>query len=287
MRKLSRGSALTSALALVALGLAPVAAQASRASVEGALITYLAGPGEANRVTVGPEAALRGGLGAPGVVVVDIQDLGAVILPGPGCQSVDDHTARCVAVSDTVVPGPTMDMLLGDEADEADVLAPIPPDIAGGPGDDDLHGVVGTDAFLTGGDGNDVLTFDAGDHTNLCGEAGDDILNGSPRHDHVLGGPGNDVLNAGGGEDGLVGGGDGENPIGGGPSCGPLTDPDQSGPDGDDVFLGGDAGDLIDSRDGRREQVSCGAGDELLVTVDVSDVVSDDCEPAAVKRGFK
>jgi len=205
-------------------------------------------------------------------VALLILDPGAVIQAGPGCQGIDAHTATCVATTDGATLEPTMDIVLGDQSDTADVRALVPADIAGGEGDDRLLAAIGTNAFLTGGDGDDVLTYSGGNHTNLCGEEGNDVLNGSPGHDHVLGGLGDDVLHGKGLDDVIIGGGIFAAP------CGPFADPDQSGTDGIDAFFGGDGPDVIFAQDGRREQVSCGADVENHVSVDDSDAVHDDCE---------
>ena len=260
-----------SALALMALALGPVAAHASTASSDGPLVTYAAAAGEANRVTVEPGVG-PGIVPMPGAIAVVIVDTGADIQAGPGCTGIDAHTATCVATTDGATLEPTMDVLLGDQADEAHVRAMVPADIAGGPGDDRLRAALGNNTFLTGGDGDDVLTYDGGNHTNLCGEEGDDVLNGSPGHDHVLGGLGDDVLNGNGLDDVIVGGGVFAAP------CGEFADPVQEGSDGIDAFFGGDGPDVIFAVDGRREQVSCGADVENHVSADDQDAVADDCE---------
>lgn len=271
MNEPSRRRTTIPALALIALALAPVAAHASTASSEGPLVTYQAGPGEANRVTVEPGIG-PGVVPTPGAIALVIVDPGADVEAGPGCQSVDAHTATCIAATDGATIEPTMDVLLGDQADEAHVRAMVPADIAGGSGDDRLRAALGTNAFLTGGDGDDVLTYDGGNHTNLCGEEGDDVLNGSDGHDHVLGGVGDDVLNGNGLDDVMVGGA--SVPA----ACGEFADPVQEGSDGIDAFFGGDGPEVIFAQDGRREPVSCGAGVENLILVDDQDAVADDCE---------
>ena len=255
---------------LAALALAP-AAHGSTAGAEGPLITYAADPGEVNRVVVEPGVG-PGIVPAPGAIAVVIFDPGATIAAGPGCQSIDAHTATCVASTDGATTEPAIDVVLADGADEADVRPSIPASIAGGDGDDRLRAALGNNAFLTGGPGDDVLTYDGGNHNNLCGEEGDDVLNGSPGHDHVLGGTGDDVLNGNGLDDVLVGGGSGAG------ACGDFGDPAQDGTDGIDAFFAGDGPDIVFARDGRRETVSCGAGDENLIVVDDSDDVGADCE---------
>ncbi|MDX6535262.1 MAG: hypothetical protein QOF68_3006, partial [Gaiellales bacterium] len=88
----------------------------------------------------------------------------------------------------------------------------------------------------------------------LRGGAGPDVLNGLGGNDRLYGLAGNDRLLGGLGSDLLVGG---------------L---------GRDTLLGGAGNDRIESRDGVRDQVSCGAGKRDLVIADRKDIVARDCE---------
>jgi Ca2+-binding RTX toxin-like protein len=101
-------------------------------------------------------------------------------------------------------------------------------------GADRLTGTVAGDA-LSGLGGGDELAGVSG-HDCLNGGTGADALNGGSGHDALRGGAGNDVLRGGAGSDAL------------------------KGAAGADRFSGGPGRDVIDSRDGLAETVSCGAG---------------------------
>lgn len=88
----------------------------------------------------------------------------------------------------------------------------------------------------------------------LRGGAGPDVLDGRGGNDTLYGFAGNDRLLGGSGNDRLLGG---------------L---------GRDTLLGGAGNDRLESRDGVRDQVSCGAGKRDVAIVDRKDVVSRDCE---------
>lgn len=87
----------------------------------------------------------------------------------------------------------------------------------------------------------------------LRGGAGPDVLEGRGGDDTLLGGAGNDRLLGGVGNDRLVGG------------------------PGRDALQGGSGNDRIESRDGTRDQVRCGAGQDIAI-VDRKDAVGRDCE---------
>jgi Ca2+-binding RTX toxin-like protein len=88
----------------------------------------------------------------------------------------------------------------------------------------------------------------------LRGGAGPDLLDGRGGNDTLYGLAGNDRLLGGFGNDRLLGG---------------L---------GRDTLLGGGGNDRLESRDGARDQISCGAGKRDLAIVDRQDVVNRDCE---------
>ena len=93
---------------------------------------------------------------------------------------------------------------------------------------------------------------DQGDD-DLCGDQGDDDIQGGPGNDVINGGPGNDDLEGQGGSDLLIGG------------------------KGHDVLRGGPGRDRIRARDGVRDRINCGAGDDT-VRADRADVVASNCE---------
>ena len=105
----------------------------------------------------------------------------------------------------------------------------------------------------------------------IYGFKGNDRLSGRQGGDHLFGGPGSDRLGGGFGEDMLSGdegsdylyGGDGDDKLVGGP--------------GKDQFVDGAGDDIVNSRDGVRERISCGPGNDL-VKADHKDVVAPNCE---------
>lgn len=121
--------------------------------------------------------------------------------------------------------------------------------------------------------GNDRLAGTvAGDQ--LSGLAGADNLAGLPGHDCLKGGSGADALNGGSGHDALNGGA-GRDALRGGAGSDALK-----GAGGVDTFAGGAGRDVIDSRDGRAETVSCGAGKDS-VRADSNDRLSG-CEASGI-----
>jgi hypothetical protein len=110
--------------------------------------------------------------------------------------------------------------------------------LVGADGDDLLKGQ-GADDCLEGGTGNDVL--DGGD--------GNDRLAGSAGRDRLSGGTGDDKLTAGKGNDRLTGG--------------PGNDTLSPG-SGRDVVDAGGGNDTINSVDGVKETIDCGAGKDTV-----------------------
>ena len=126
------------------------------------VVMYRAAPGETNQLRV---LATRpsGGLDPDRRVV---SDAGAAVVAGPGCTSLDAHTAECLPHS-SGFPYVTLstDARLGDRDDTAEAVA-------------DGSYVTGAKFDLWGEDGNDRLLIPA--HPYLYGD--------------LRGGPGNDVL---------------------------------------------------------------------------------------------
>lgn len=58
---------------------------------------------------------------------------------------------------------------------------------------------------------------------------------------------------------------------------GGTGDDDLYGEPGSDIIVGGEGGDFIESKDGHRDYVICGPGDDVA-SVDEFDAVSSDCE---------
>jgi Ca2+-binding RTX toxin-like protein len=100
----------------------------------------------------------------------------------------------------------------------------------------------------------------------LLGLAADDALAGA-----VLGGGGDDSLHGSGRGETLVG-------FGGGDEAWGLGGDDAlSGGAGNDALLGGAGDDFVEARDGERDYVWCGPGDDT-VSVDPVDRVTRNCE---------
>jgi hypothetical protein len=146
----------------------------------------------------------------------------------------------------------------------------------GRPGEgDDVRGVERIVSYaggrLVGGDAAEHLeVLQTTGAAELVGNGGNDVLRGADGADRLDGGAGADDLDGGFGDDAIVGG-PGADSIAGdrrGGDCGPLW---CKHPYGNDV---------IDARDGERDSVTCGAGQDS-VAADPADVVADDCESVA------
>jgi len=154
---------------------------------------YSAAPGERNRVVAGADPTTAD------YYDVVVRDTGATVAAGPGCESLDEHTARCAGLTG---PPPYFDRT------RLSILVDV------GDGDDVVRAPASfeTPVVVSAGDGNDVVSG-AG---VLSGDAGDDALTGGddvpgykgsgPPNDVLAGGPGDDVLRAGNGDDTLAGG---------------------------------------------------------------------------------
>jgi Ca2+-binding RTX toxin-like protein len=191
-------------------------ASAAGAQVGGQVLTYSAGPGEPNDVTI---QQLSGGSHR-------ITDLGATITPGAGCTAVSAHQVVCSPIPQPpplpTLPIAFLNVALGDQDDSARIAGTTPSQVLGGAGRD----------LLTGGSANDALNANTGAGERLRGGAGNDVLSaaessgasqltGGPGHDTLAaanpsatvtglstldGGDGNDTLNGQAGQDHLIGG---------------------------------------------------------------------------------
>jgi uncharacterized repeat protein (TIGR01451 family) len=181
------------------------------------------------------------------------------------------HHAITVATSGSTDPRPSDDTAAVDTVVTAPSIAP-PPVVLGGPPcgnvqrggrDDDvmtgtafgdtLYGLEGSD-LLRGGDGTDCLWGGSGSDV-LDGDGGDDELWGGDGRDRLVGGAGNDRLRGGAKRDVLIGG-DGDDQLL------PGT--------GRDLVRAGVGNDVISARDGSRDVIECGRGDDK-VTADRRD----------------
>jgi hypothetical protein len=162
---------------VLAVAMATPAGAATMGQNAGSAVTYNAGTGEANRLTLTEDAN-----------AIVFEDLGATITVGnSGCTSVDAHHARC---PETYSRRVLID--LGDGDDTATLDAPNfclgrnadCLNIDGGTGNDDLTGHLLSERLI-GGDGND----------RLVGGTGHDVLDP---------GPGTDTVDGAGGADDMV-----------------------------------------------------------------------------------
>jgi Ca2+-binding RTX toxin-like protein len=256
------------------------------------VLEYTAPDGETNVVSIEP----GGGDPNAGTREWLLTETGAPLVVGPGCTSVDADTASCTNAHDdecTLV----VSILLGDGNDDAEGSTGDPCDlgamfIEGGEGNDALTGAAfenfarlrggpGDDRLtgdgLVGGDGNDVLKGVRWENI-LYGGAGADTIQGEGLSDFILGGPGNDEIDAGGpdtddddwvrggaGNDRITGGlgvdhlfgGRGADSLFGGRAADAIV-----GGRGRDYLAGGRANDTFWARDGRRDRVLGGLGND-------------------------
>jgi hypothetical protein len=138
------------------------------------------------------------------------------------------------------------------------------PDGAGG-GNGGAPSRDATEPLAAGGCRNAVQGTDAGDSlagTNagdvIFGYGGADRIDGRSGHDCLLGGRGNDMLVGAGGNDRLTGG-SGNDTLKGGP--------------GTNAYDAGSGNDVVEARNGKRETIRCGGGNDRA-RVDKSDRVS-------------
>jgi Ca2+-binding RTX toxin-like protein len=237
---------LLSACIIATLGLAAPAHAATVEVTAGPQpkLTYRAGPGETNALIVRLDGT-----------AYKVQDTGATITPGTGCNATDAQHATCAAGGVTA-----LFVALGDLNDAAGVDAALPAELDGGDGNDLLVGGSGADR-LDGGPGFDLLDGDTGADVMRGGD-GPDIasylfrsdplvlkIDGAADSGSGLDGPAGardeidhdiEILLGGAGNDGLTGDA-GDNTLYGG--------------DGADVLTGGDGFDMVDYSD-RAEPVA-------------------------------
>lgn len=133
-------------LALAGLLLLAAPAQAATVSAAGGVLRVQASPGEQNKITVGDA----------GPSSVGVEDAGAPLSPGSGCAAlVDLGPVTCTSVA-------RIEADTGDGADSVRILAALPAELHGGPGDDELFGGPSNDV-LSGGSGRDFADGAAGD----------------------------------------------------------------------------------------------------------------------------
>jgi hypothetical protein len=247
-----------------------------QSSLDGQATTLDGGPGnDALEGGPGPDA-LTGGDGADtleGKAGADRLDGGAGddLLSGDGSKGVG---------TDTIDGGPGYDRIESDWSDGSFAAAPQPVALTLGGGADDgrpgeaddvrnVERVIShTASRLVGTDAAEYLeVFQVTGPSELIGGGGNDTLKANDGADRLDGGAGDDDIDGGFGDDVIVGG-PGRDSIAGdrrGGDCGPLW---CKYPFGNDT---------IDARDGERDSVMCGAGQDS-VSADAIDVVAGDCE---------
>ena len=171
--------------------------------------------------------------------------------------------------ADTILGGPGLDVISGNNGNDTLMGGDDADMISGGNGNDVIDGNAGNDTafgesgddFVSGSFGNDMLTGDDGNDT-LNGGFGDDLLNGMSGDDSLLGSNGNDRIAGGAGDDIIDGGNDddtiqghsGSDLINGSHGndliFGQAGDDTIFGDDGNDTIMGGNGNDLIFGEDG-------------------------------------
>lgn len=172
---------LATALAL------PSAVSAATMDRNGAILTFVAHPGERNGVNV--EAATS--------TTLIVTDAGAPlrIAAGSGCVELDPEAPGSGAQCSTPA-GTTLAVILGDADDRyvAEDGVALPEVVGGLEGDDRIEAGDGSGA-LGGGPGDDMLDGGGGNDT-LRGDDGADLLRGSGGADDLDGGAGDDRVDA-------------------------------------------------------------------------------------------
>ncbi len=170
--------------------------------------------------------------------------------------------------NDMLVGGPTASILFGNGGDDQ---------LFGNGGDDQLFGNGGNDG-LDGGADNDTL--DGGDNNdNLVGQAGNDTLLGAGGDDGLDGGPGADALSGGAGTDTVSYASrtkDVAVSFDGNSDDGEAGENDIVKVDVENA-IAGSGNDLIVSKNGLPNSVSCGRGRDQIAA-DTFDDIGADCE---------
>jgi Ca2+-binding RTX toxin-like protein len=216
------------------------------------------------------------------------------VVGGPGNDVLEgdagDDMLDAAAGDDQVFGGGGSDTLLGASGKDA---------LAGGPGSDGLDGGDGDDTL----NGSDAVPIGADSADKLSGGAGEDVLLGGPGDDELVGGLGADAISGEDGTDTVsyegrstpivvsfdgqpndgapdehdnvavdvenVVGGNVDDTLSGDARTNRLSagggDDSVMGAAGVDTLLGGRGRDVINARDGERDNVFCGAGRDLAI----------------------
>lgn len=251
-----RGLALP--LAAAVLAIAPGAAHASVASLEGGIPTAKGQPGEQNEMTARAEGDT--------IVFTDT----VALQPGDGCERVSDFEVRC--------PGEGSAILLGEDGDDKLRDAGLTTGFGaqGGPGGDEIIAAAapaqihGDGKTVGEGDGNDRITGSSA--AAASGNDFDDFINGGGGDDEINAGAGIDHASGQAGTD-TIDGGDGDDVL---DSTDLFTDADEDAPGdvGDDVLRGGAGNDQLRGTRGR-DKLNGDDGDDYLIATDI-DIGRDD-----------
>jgi hypothetical protein len=159
-------------------------------------------------------------------------------------------------VTQEPAPGPPPPYIPNIPPQQPFVIKPCTNIIRGTRDDDVVRGTAFGDR-LVGGDGDDLLKGQGADDC-LEGGTGDDVLDGGDGNDRLAGSSGRDRLSGGTGDDKLTGG-KGNDRLTGGPG----NDTFSPG-SGRDVVDAGGGNDTINSVDGVKETIDCGAGKDTV-----------------------
>ena len=245
-------TALVSTTAAVAVFAAPAQAAATGvASVAAAELTFKAGSGKTNRVSI-----TRTG----GTVTVDDR---VAVKPGKGCKAVagDKTKVTCAGVEQigSVSLGSKNDAFVNKTDLVAYAYGGTGNDtLTGGTVRDVLRGGAGNDTVI-GGNGNDYVYGEAG-NDKIYGGAGDDRLYGDSGNDKIYGGAGRDLIHDGSGNDRAYG--DAGNDV--------LYDNK-----GKDQYYGSAGNDVLQPGDGKdADRYSGGAGTDTVTYLQMSEAVT-------------
>jgi hypothetical protein len=186
----------------------------------------------------------------------------------------DSNTATASLVAVARDGGRCFNPFVGSAARDIIIGSPFGDRISGGRGRDTVRALAGADC-VSGGPASDRLSGDSG-RDRLAGNRGADRLFGGAGGDRLIGAQGNDGLQGRGGRDRLSGGRGPDRVNGGG-----GNDRISVG-GGTNRASGGGGNDRISARNGKRDKINCGRGNDT-VRADRNDRVLGNCEN--VRRG--
>lgn len=199
-------------------------------TVDSVDVSFLAAPGETNRLVVSADAA--------GVRFIDT----GAVLSTRTCRHISAHEVFCDGLAETLI------VETGDGNDTID-LSGAPSGLAvGGPGDDAIVA-----ASSSGEAGNDQLLGLPAAAGQLRGGPGNDTITAGPLGGQLFGGAGNDTLLGAVGPDRIFGG---EGPCDACPALG----------SDDDTIRGGAGDDMISIEEGRDQLDGESGNDSYLVS---------------------